>query len=424
MGRDSDSDQEPLLPVPCRALRHRARTPRVTLVGAPPRGTLPSVRHKEVKLFFQEGSSDKVYYARIVPAGAAGFDVVVQWGRRGSTLQEGKKALKVSLEKAEATLERLVREKMNKGYEAMTDTSKPAEVAPPMGQGSGSKVTGVRARVGRVAQLLNPVEAHEVDALLADTGIVAQQKLDGARVLCHVVDGEVLPTNRSGQKTSLAGDVLRGVEHLPSGTVVDGEVVRHEGQTVYWLFDVLEFAGADVSHEPYATRFERLTDEVEPGLVEPARVLETAFTAPQKRALYERLQQNGAEGIVFKRRDAPWSAGRPSSGGTQLKCKFIASADVVLVENAGNAYRMQVFEQGRLRDVGKVFSGTTNEVRAALDARLSRGQRVVAEVRYLYATDDLNLFQPVFVRARDDKAEHECTLEQLKRTNRDVVEHD
>ncbi len=379
---------------------------------------------KEVKLFFQEGNSDKVYYARVVPAGAAVYDVVVQWGRRGSTLSQGKKAVKVSLEKAQATLDKLVREKLNKGYEAMSGTVKPAEVAPPMGEGSGSKATGVRKRVGRVAQLLNPVEGHEVERLLSDERVVAQQKLDGNRVLCHLVDGEVLPTNRAGQKTSVSARVLEGLAHLPSGTVVDGEVVRHDEGEVYWLFDVLEFAGEDVTGASYEERFTRLTDELEPGLVEPVRVLETAQTSAQKRALYERLQQRGAEGIVFKRKDAQYTPGRPASGGTQLKCKFVSAADVVLVENAGNAYRMQVYERGRLRDVGKVFSGTTNELRAQLDAALARGQRPVAEVRYLYATDDFNLFQPVFVRLRDDKAEHDCDFAQLKGTNRAVVETD
>jgi bifunctional non-homologous end joining protein LigD len=379
----------------------------------------------EVKLFFQEGNSDKVYYAKVVPAGAGVFDVVVQWGRRGSTLQSGKKALKVPLDKAEATIARLKREKMNKGYEEMTSSVKPAEVAPPMGEGSGSKAGGVRKRVGRVAQLLNPIDSHEVEALLDDSKVVAQQKLDGGRVLCHIDDGEVLPTNRSGQKTTMGAGVLKGLIHLPSGTVVDGEVLRDErGAEVYWLFDVLEFAGRDVSHETYEQRFARLTDEIEPGLSEPVSVLETAWTPKQKRALYERLMASGAEGIVFKRKDAPWSAGRPSSGGTQLKCKFVASADVLLVENAGNAYRMQVYEKGRLRDVGNVFSGTTNESRAALDAQLSKGRKVVAEVRDLYATDSLNLFQPVFVRARTDKAEKDCLIDQLKQTNRDVVDHD
>jgi bifunctional non-homologous end joining protein LigD len=293
-----------------------------------------------------------------------------------------------------------------------------------MGEGSGSKATGVRKRVGRVAQLLNPVDSHEVEALLASDAVVAQQKLDGTRVLCHVVEGEVLPTNRSGQKTAMGGSVLKGLIHLPHGTVVDGEVVKHDGEEIYWLFDVLEFAGEDVSSETYEQRFARLSDEIEPGLSEPVRVLETAWTKTQKRTLYERLQQSGAEGIVFKQKRAPWSAGRPSSGGTQLKCKFVSSADVVLVENAGNAYRMQVYEGGTLRDVGKVFSGTTNESRAELDAQLANGKRVVAEVRYLYATDDLNLFQPVFVRARSDKPERQCTLEQLKQTNREVVDHD
>jgi len=269
---------------------------------------------KEVKLFFQEGNSDKVYYARVVPAGAAVYDVVVQWGRRGSTLSQGKKAVKVSLEKAQATLDRLVREKLNKGYEAMSGTVKPAEVAPPMGEGSGSKATGVRKRVGRVAQLLNPVEGHEVERLLSDERVVAQQKLDGNRVLCHLVDGEVLPTNRAGQKTSVSARVLEGLAHLPSGTVVDGEVVRHDEGEVYWLFDVLEFAGEDVTGASYEERFTRLTDELEPGLVEPVRVLETAQTSAQKRALYERLQQRGAEGIVFKRKDAQYTPGRLRRG--------------------------------------------------------------------------------------------------------------
>ena len=375
---------------------------------------------KEVKLFFQEGNSDKVYYARIVPAGASVYDVVVQWGRRGSTLSQGKKAVKVPLEKAQATLDRLVKEKTNKGYEAMSGDKKPAEVAPPVGEGSASKAGGVRKKVGRVAQLLNPVEIHEVERLLADDAVLAQQKLDGNRVLCHVEEGEVLPTNRSGQRTNVSASVLSGLIHLPPGTVVDGEVVGD----VYWLFDVLQFAGRDVTAQSCFERFTLLSDEIEPGLSEPVRVLESALTTKQKRGLYERLQQASAEGIVFKRKDAKYTPGRPSSGGTQLKCKFVSSADVVLVENAGNAYRMQVFDGGKAFDVGKVFSGTTNESRAEIDAALSKGKRLVAEVRYLYATDDSQLFQPIFVRVRTDKKEKDCVRSQLKATNREVVDGD
>jgi ATP-dependent DNA ligase len=73
------------------------------------------------------------------------------------------------------------------------------------------------------------------------------------------------------------------------------------------------------------------------------------------------------------------------------------------------------------RAIGKVFAGTTNASRAELDLRLGRGERPVAEVEYLYATEDDQLFQPVFLRLRDDKEPDECTLDQLVRTSRDVV---
>mgnify|MGYP000594297250 CR=1 FL=1 len=60
-----------------------------------------------------------------------------------------------------------------------------------MGSRSG-KAGGVRKKAGRVAQLLNPVEVHEVERLLSDDSVLAQQKLDGNRVLCHIEAGEVL----------------------------------------------------------------------------------------------------------------------------------------------------------------------------------------------------------------------------------------
>jgi len=70
-----------------------------------------------------------------------------------------------------------------------------------------------------------------------------------------------------------------------------------------------------------------------------------------------------------------------------------------------------------------VFSGTTNESRAELDERLAAGEQPVAEVRYLYATEDEQLFQPVFVRLREDKPAQDCKLDQLEKTRRDVHEH-
>lgn len=376
---------------------------------------------RSIKLFFQEGSSDKVYHATLIAEDDGSHSVEVEWGRRGARLSRGRKANKVTLDKAEKAYDKLVREKTSKGYEAQTETVQPAAVAPPEGQGSGSKATGVREKVGVAAQLLNPIDEDELPGLLADERVVAQQKLDGNRVLVHVED-EVVATNRAGQRTTLHTSIVAALEWVPRGSIVDGEVVSGDAGPTYWLFDVLRIAGEDLRELGYVERWQRLDAEVEPVVAHPIRILDYARGHTEKRDLYARLRAAKAEGIVFKHADAPYEAGRPSSGGKQLKHKFVKTADVLLTENAGNAYRMAVYAGKSLQDVGKVFSGTTNEIREELDERLAAGEPVVAEVRYLYATDDEQLYQPVFVRLRSDKRPRDCTLAQLEKTRRDVHE--
>lgn len=370
---------------------------------------------QSTQLFFQEGTSDKLYHATIVEDGGA-YTVQVQWGRRGAKLNEGHKALRVSRAEAEKTFAKLVREKTGKGYQPVTEDVKPAEVAPPEGEGSGSKVTGKRAKVGRPAQLLNPIEEDALEAYLTNDAIVAQQKLDGQRVLVTVGDPPVA-TNRDGQATRVASEILEGLASLPTGTVVDGEVVEGD---VYWLFDVLQVGARDVTSLGYGDRFALLMDELEPGLTEPVRVLTVAEGTKAKRLLLAAMQKAKAEGLVFKQRSAPYTAGRPASGGTQRKYKLVKTADVVLLSNAGNAYQMAVYDGAALFEVGKVFAGTTNASRKELDALLSAGKQPVAEVKYLYATEDEQLFQPVFVRIRTDKAAKACVRAQLEKTNRAV----
>jgi len=370
---------------------------------------------RSVELFFQEGSSDKVYNARIVEDGDK-YTVQVEWGRRGASLNTGAKAVRVALAAATRTFDSLVREKTGKGYEQVTAAVGPAAVAPPEGEGSASKVTGKRAKVGHAAQLLTPIDDDGLDDFLVDDAMVAQQKVDGQRVLVHVGEAMVA-TNRDGQVTQIGRGVLAGLEWLPRGTVVDGEVVGD----AYWLFDVLALAGDDVRTLGYLARHELLDQELEPALGTSARVLPLAIGARAKRALHDKLRRAGAEGLVFKDREAPYRSGRPASGGPQRKYKFIRAADVVILENAGNAYLMGVYDGSAMFEVGKVFAGTTNASRNDLDRRLARGERPVCEVRYLYATDDHQLFQPVFVGLRTDKAEAACLRDQLVGTNREVV---
>lgn len=374
---------------------------------------------RSIQLFFQEGKSDKVYNATLIDEGDGKYSVEVEWGRRGAKLSRGRKANKVALAAAEKAYAKLVREKTSKGYEELTETVQPQAVAPPEGQGSGSRATGVREKIGQAAQLLNPIEHDELDAWFDDDAVIAQQKLDGNRVLVHI-DEQIRATNRAGQLTNIHASITEALESVPRKTVIDGELIAGEDGPVYWLFDVLHIAGEDLRGLGYLERWQRLDGEIEPAIDHPIRILDYAQGKEAKRALYERLRAGQAEGIVFKRCDAPYEPGRPSSGGAQVKHKFVKSADVVILENAGNAYRMGVYDGEELRVVGKVFAGTTNESRAELDARLAAGERPIAEVRYLYATDDEQLYQPVFVRLRDDKDARACLLAQLEKTRRDV----
>lgn len=368
---------------------------------------------KEIELFYQEGSSDKVYNAMIVKEGDL-YTVKVAWGRRGSTLNTGAKAVKVTLAIAERKYASLVREKTNKGYQEITPEVKPAKVAPPVGEGSGSKAPRARARVGHAAQLLEPIEDHELDRFLTDDTMIAQQKIDGMRVLTTIGD-ELIVTNRDGQKTTKVDPrKLAGLEYLPPGTIVDGELLD-DG---YWLFDILQWGEEDIRERGYLARWELLENEAEPALTGDIRVVPIAKGKKAKRALHDKLRAAGAEGIVFKHRDAPYVAGRFA---TQRKHKFIKSCDVVILENAGNAYLMAVYDGKQLFEVGKVFAGTTNQSRKELDAALGRGDRPICEVRYLYASDDHQLYQPVFVRTRDDKAAKQCVRSQLLGTCREVI---
>ena len=372
---------------------------------------------KSIKLFFQEGTSDKVYNATIEEEEGV-CTVRVEWGRRGAPLNQGTKAVRVPLAAAEKAYDKVVREKRGKGYEEITESVQPAAVAPPVGEGSASRSGRPgRARLPQAAQLLNAIEDRELERLLDDDFYLAQQKLDGMRVLSHVGDS-VVATNRKGEVIALDVRLQEALAAQPAGTVLDGEVVEGDGGPTYWLFDLLRLEGEDLRPRGYHERYGRLQGLELDG---PLRLVTTARNAAQKRELYERLRAEHAEGIVFKRDDAPYTPGRPASGGTQLKYKFVKTADVFITANAGNAYQMAVYDGARVHEAGRVFAGTTNETRRQLDELLAAGETPVAEVKYLYATDDDILYQPVFVQLRDDKDPADCSIGQLVRTSRDAV---
>jgi bifunctional non-homologous end joining protein LigD len=137
------------------------------------------------------------------------------------------------------------------------------------------------------------------------------------------------------------------------------------------------------------------------------RYTETAFTTAQKQRLLEQLKSANREGIVFKRLDAPYTPGRPNSGGPQLKHKFCASLSAVVAKiNAQRSVEIRLLGKDGWVTAGNVTIPPNHEV-----------PRVgwVVEVRYLYAFPESGIvYQPVYLGPRTDVEATECIVAQLK----------
>jgi predicted DNA-binding WGR domain protein len=89
------------------------------------RGNNMSKVLETVKLCFKDSKSDKFYVASIERDGQVNgensYSVPVTWGRTGTVGQAGYKAQGVSHEDAKKAYEKVVQEKMKKGYELSQD---------------------------------------------------------------------------------------------------------------------------------------------------------------------------------------------------------------------------------------------------------------------------------------------------------------
>ena len=345
------------------------------------------MQQESATLYFTDAGSDKVYSAQLTQAGDL-FSVSFQYGRRGSALTAGTKTVyPVPYVNAKKIYDQLVKAKTAKGYtpaesgERYQDTS------------NAGRTTGLSP------QLLNAVEEQELKALIADPGVVAQEKFDGERRILIFSESGVVGTNRNGLvvpiSSRLESSILSMFTSPPAGrTVIDGEDLGDAG---YAAFDLLELDGQCFRSKPYVDRLvvlERLLMKSDAFLITPV-----SPTSPEgKRKLLQDLRDQNAEGIVFKHANAAWSAGRPNSGGPALKFKFVASATV----RAGNAKdgkrsveMLVLCENGADVCVGYV----TIPANAAIPA-----PGALIEVEYLYRySSGGSLFQPVYLRTRPDK---------------------
>lgn len=85
------------------------------------------IKLKEVELRYCEGSSDKVYIARVFKIGSV-YSVPCEYGRRGAALKAADKGTYATLSQATAAFDKVVLEKTRKGYHVYSSSDAPKTV--------------------------------------------------------------------------------------------------------------------------------------------------------------------------------------------------------------------------------------------------------------------------------------------------------
>lgn len=213
--------------------------------------------------------------------------------------------------------------------------------------------------------------------------------------------GEELVTDRYPELASLG-------DHLPDGTVIDGEIlpwqetrplpfaqlqrrigrkalgkkILGEVPVVLMAYDLLEDAGVDVRSRDLRWRRGRLAELVE-NAATPALVLSPIVSA----ASWEELtaaradsRSRRVEGLMLKRLDSAYGVGRPRGFWWKWKVNPYTVDAVLIYAQPGNGKRASLFtdytfgvwDDGRLVPIAKAYSGLTDDEIRQVDAFVRR----------------------------------------------------
>ena len=287
-----------------------------------------------------------------------------------------------------------------------------------------------------------------------------EMKFDGYRILARLQDGRARLWSRNGKDwTAHFPAVAAAVEALPVQTaLLDGEVAivlpngttsfqalqnalagQDQGRLAYFLFDLVHLQGYSLARVALEERKNLLKDVLGPPATEsPLRYSDHVTGSGAE--FYEQACGLGIEGIVSKRRDAPYE---PTRSRSWLKVKCLKRQEFVIggfTDPEGSrvglgALLLGVYDKdGRLEFAGKVGTGFTAKVLddvykkvAAREQRESPFEQakipgitrahwvkpeLVGEVAFTEWTSDGRLRHPSFQGLRADKNPKDVVREQ------------
>ena len=331
----------------------------------------------------------------------------------------------------------------------------------------------------------------------------AEEKIDGALYqFCRTDKGNYLFGRTVSVKNGLLTNKIDNVPHinsalscLPCGTVIIGEIYvpsgtsknvtsimgclpveaikrqDKQGKIKYYLHDMIFYNGEDMQSWGAEARYQKLVEAWNEFHLEQFDFLRLAESFDT--GIEERLSQilaAGGEGIVLKKKDAPYSEGKRPAWAT-IKCKQMDTIDLVCTRaieatkeytgkeletwpywqerselNQNGEYTWlssegQYYEdylhnphiyrpvtkpyfygwktaigigayddEGNLKEIGTVSSGLTDEMRAHLDDYVGK---VVALQCMSIDRKEKTLRHPIVKAWRDDKNAEECKLSEV-----------
>jgi bifunctional non-homologous end joining protein LigD len=282
-------------------------------------------------------------------------------------------------------------------------------------------------------------------------------KFDGYRMIARLAAGKATLISRNGKDWTVKfPTIVAALGKLSvNAALLDGEVVHEEngvtsfsalaadlseGRTehlAYYVFDLLHLDGYSLMAAKLADRKRALAALLAAGAARPIRHSE--HVAGYGAAFYAKCCRRALEGIVSKRRGAPY---RPGRGRDWLKVKCVAREEFAIIgwtDPAGSregfgALLLGYYDaRGKLHYAGGVGTGFTRAVLRDLRRRLDRlalktapakevaeaapsgahwvRPELVAEVHFTEWTPYGRLRHPAFLGLREDKKGRDVVID-------------
>jgi len=360
-----------------------------------------------------------------------------------------------TLEEIAAAADRVWHSDREGGKKTAAPLKPPAALRPaPARRGRGRRpvsVAGVPGvRRAPLPKFVPPQLATLVSQAPSGEAWLHEMKYDGYRILARLDHGRVTLLSRNGRDwTEKFPTIAEAVGHLPAErAMLDGEIAvlqpdgttsfqalqnflsgTGRGQLVYMVFDLLHLDGGDLTGAPLEERKAVLERLLASGNGKSGPVRYSDHVAGDGPDFFTHACRLGLEGVVAKRRDAPY---RGTRGADWLKIKCVKQQEVVIggyTDPEGSrvgigALLVGVYQDGRLVYAGKVGTGFDHKTLRELRKRLARleqkacpfvtcptgvGQphwvkpELVAEVSFSEWTADGRMRHPSFQGLREDK---------------------